>query len=116
MKKKGQTWRIASVIGVIADVGLLCYSYAAQEPLQSINGNQQPDSGMVSCKLRMIVRWQRNSTVLGLHSSAQRQFSVAMQVVNGGKGQAKHVAYELQAVCILTAQIPHQFATLTMML
>jgi len=39
-----------------------------------------------------------------------------MQVVNGGKGQAKHVAYELQAVCILTAQIPHQFATLTMML
>ena len=31
-------------------------------------------------------------------------------------GQAKYVAYELQAVCILTAQIPHQVATLIMML
>ena len=31
-------------------------------------------------------------------------------------GQAKYVSYELQAVCVLTAQIPHHPATLTKML
>ena len=62
----------------------------------------------------MIFKWQEILAVLWLHSSAQGQFSGAMQVAL--VGQAKYVAYELQAVCILAAQTPHQLARLTTML